>query len=865
MRKHSKRPVFSAAVAVLALFALLVGCSPAPALDSNSVSTPESSAPTVDFVDYIGTERLTESFTESVGVNFTQDFTMVYVEGGTFTLGWETSGVGPPDSAPVDNVAVSDYFIAETEVTQNLWNAVMGESLLPGAVGEAPKTGVAFYQVQDFLGRLYVLTGKTYRLPTEAEWEFAAKGGNPGFEAGHHKLLYSGSDVEEEVAYTTAGAFGVPGAVKSRKPNILGIYDMSGNVEEWVYNTWSGTHSGGLDPYGPKGHVHNQKTRRGGSHAGLSVTRYATARQIRSIDGSDGGLGFRIALSGDMNSVPPGVLRPRDIRRPDMDDRLVENSYRDPRWVTGDDYAWTGDLMGYMPSSIKVWDTGEILVESRLNGQLITYAGQWYSVNNVGLVIVTETERITVPYVFMTDDLMTVINDKSFFGAGAPYGRFEKTQETGTPATKPVIANPRSPEELAAESPHDHKLYDMDNIPPEARGQDPRLLDGPDRGWHQGLGGGGGHQYRQDIDPDSFRFTVYLHGAGGFNIVLVRGSWYTVNDMLLVVEQSNGGVAYYVYTVNENTGEMLHISFQSYERGDPRVFNLTPNADVVGHTYEIPAAGAAGFGATTTFRKEPPAGPPCPGLPEVGSCGKTVYDCACATICPICNVHISRSVHENTAERLAQYRQLAQDATDAVTATNATTAEQIMTAVLRVGLHETIKTSWGVPFGKTNASAEEPGLITGAIRLTMLDYTDDVTINLPIERSAARTITPDAGIGGSPLTITATGLRDGWSQFDLGSLFGTAGGGPFTYALWFEAGGTVSFDQALTLSYQGVRSRAVAAGETVAVDESWSEYAVTLDDGNSVILIYEPSPGNFAALPPTLAMDDFPGTVTGGG
>ncbi|MDR0446675.1 MAG: hypothetical protein LBH17_06600 [Oscillospiraceae bacterium] len=183
-----------------------------------------------------------------------------------------------------------------------------------------------------------------------------------------------------------------------------------------------------------------------------------------------------------------------------------------------------------------------------------------------------------------------------------------------------------------------------------------------------------------------------------------------------------------------------------------------------------------------------------------------------------------------------------------------------MNALLRVGLHEVMTAEWSAPFAKTT-SRDSDGEISGVIHLTMLGEAADVIVSLPIAPLTAWVVTPDATMGGAALNITASGMVDGWSEFDLGSLFGT-GSGPFTYALWFEAGGTVSFDRDITLSYQGAQTLSVSAGEVIAVDETLSEYALTLDDGNSVIIIYEPSPGNFAMLPPTLSIDTFPGSIT---
>ena len=129
---------------------------------------------------------------------------------------------------------------------------------------------------------------------------------------------------------------------------------------------------------------------------------------------------------------------------------------------------------------------------------------------------------------------------------------------------------------------------------------------------------------------------------------------------------------------------------------------------------------------------------------------------------------------------------------------------------------------------------------------------------------ATITITPGATVGGDEVAIAATGLLDGYSQFDISLIIG-GGPGPFTYAFWFVDGGTVTFNKDVTLSYQGTTFIDVAAGETIVIDASLSEFSLRLDDGNSIIFIAKSSPGNFSSLPPDLPFSNFPGTVIGKG
>jgi len=473
-----------------------------------------------------------------------------------------------------------------------------------GAQGNNPQTGITWYETQLFLSRLYQLTGRVYRLATEAEWELAAKGGFlPGWEETHAYRFAGSNDPNEVLA--SGGGFG-GSVVASRMPNTLGLYDMSGNVEEWVYNSWNGSHRGGHNPTGtPGAHLHDQKTRRGGSGGaatnGVNTTRYLTARLIRSVDGADGGIGIRLALSADENAavgeslgytMPGDMLRPCDIRRPFIDDSIMENEnpFRDSRLVTGDDFMWTG---GFSARPMKLWESGEVTVAGFGGGGAAT-VGQWYTVNNMALVIVQNSgARIQFAYMFMDYDLMTMFSDSS----GMPSGRItllpDTRAATASGRARPTIPEGliRTPEYLAETSTHDHSLVDMTNIPHSARGQDPRLLSPEGHGWWMGITQGGTHTYRKDVDEEEFRFVVY-QTAGG-STMLSNGSWFTVNDVFLQVTHPNGYVTQYLYVVTPGTGTgssspgFSHISFQWYERGDSRTFRIHPNASITGHTNEI--------------------------------------------------------------------------------------------------------------------------------------------------------------------------------------------------------------------------------------------------------------------------------------
>ncbi len=185
-------------------------------------------------------------------------FKMVKVSGGTFQMGAtpEQGSEIDEDELPVHSVTLSDYWIGETEVTQLLWHAVMGSnpSLCAGD-SQLPVENVSWDDCQEFITRLNQLTGQSFRLPTEAEWEFAARGGNSS-----QGYKYAGSNTIGDVAwyYDNSCALGSSSPdygthpVATKSPNELGLYDMSGNVWEWCqdwYDSYSSSDQ--TDPVGP--------------------------------------------------------------------------------------------------------------------------------------------------------------------------------------------------------------------------------------------------------------------------------------------------------------------------------------------------------------------------------------------------------------------------------------------------------------------------------------------------------------------------------------------------------------------------------------------------------------------------------------
>ena len=216
---------------------------------------------------------------------------MVYVEGGTFTMGAtsEQDDYAWDDEKPAHSVTLDGYYIGKYEVTQELWEAVMGSNPSHFKGDNLPVECVSWDDVQEFLRKLNAMTGKRYRLPTEAEWEFAARGGN-----GSRGCKYSGSNSIDDVAWFYYNS-GCPNAVGTKSPNELGIYDMSGNVWEWCHD-WKGDYScyPQRNPKGPNSGA--CRVYRGGSW--LNSARYCRVshRDFIAPDSRDSRLGFRLAL-----------------------------------------------------------------------------------------------------------------------------------------------------------------------------------------------------------------------------------------------------------------------------------------------------------------------------------------------------------------------------------------------------------------------------------------------------------------------------------------------------------------------------------------------------------------------------------------
>ena len=216
-------------------------------------------------------------------------FTMVYVKGGTFTMGC-TAGSCMPIEEPAHSVTLDDYCIGQTEVTQALWVAVM-ESNPNDTKGDDLPVSVSWEDAQCFIERLNALTGLSFRLPTEAEWEYAARGGSRS-----RGYRFAGSNNLDEVAWYYDNSNDKLHPVKQKRANELGLYDMSGN--EWeMCSDWYGYYSSGsqTNPKGPSTGV--TRVSRGGGWSDVEDGSRVFSRGQCTPSFQYDRIGLRLALS----------------------------------------------------------------------------------------------------------------------------------------------------------------------------------------------------------------------------------------------------------------------------------------------------------------------------------------------------------------------------------------------------------------------------------------------------------------------------------------------------------------------------------------------------------------------------------------
>ena len=219
-------------------------------------------------------------------------FTMKYVKGGNFMMGaTDNDAMAEADEKPAHSVSVVDYYIGETEVTQELWKAVMGNNPAKFKGENCPIENVSYNDCRRFVEKLSQLTGRHFRLPTEAEWEYAARGGQRS-----KGYRYAGANDTTSVAWLYTDSLWVRHMpVAAKRPNELGLYDMSGSVWEWCDTAY--------EPYqGARGNWFNRLIRkrfkvvRGGGFRGFARYARVTNRYAVAAWRNDYTVGLRLAM-----------------------------------------------------------------------------------------------------------------------------------------------------------------------------------------------------------------------------------------------------------------------------------------------------------------------------------------------------------------------------------------------------------------------------------------------------------------------------------------------------------------------------------------------------------------------------------------
>ena len=218
---------------------------------------------------------------------------MVKVEAGTFMMGATSEMQNPwDDEKPVHQVTLTnDYYMGKYEVTQALWKTVMGSNPSYSKGDNLPVEEVSWNDCQEFISKLNSLTGKKFRLPTEAEWEYAARGGKKS-----RGYQYSGSSNISDVAWCSDNSDSKTHPVGTKQSNELGLYDMTGNVWEWCQD-WYGSYVSSSQT-NPTGAVSgSRRVGRGGGYSGDARYCRSSYRGIYSPDDRFSYLGLRLVLS----------------------------------------------------------------------------------------------------------------------------------------------------------------------------------------------------------------------------------------------------------------------------------------------------------------------------------------------------------------------------------------------------------------------------------------------------------------------------------------------------------------------------------------------------------------------------------------
>ena len=234
-----------------------------------------------------------QNFIEELGGGVSLE--MVLVEGGSFMMGGQDEEAMKREQ-PVHEVQVSDFWIGKYPVTQELWKAVQGSDQNPSRCqgGKRPVERVSWQDAQEFLKKLNSMTPRSYRLLSEAEWEYAARGGQKS-----EGYLYAGGNKLKDVGWYNENSYGETKPVGLKYPNELGLFDMSGNVWEWVEDQWHGNYDG-VPKDGSAWVDHEEgalRVIRGGGWGNSPQYCRVSYRGYLAPTDRNGDLGFRLGLS----------------------------------------------------------------------------------------------------------------------------------------------------------------------------------------------------------------------------------------------------------------------------------------------------------------------------------------------------------------------------------------------------------------------------------------------------------------------------------------------------------------------------------------------------------------------------------------
>ncbi len=318
------------------------------------------------------------------------EFDMQRVDGGVFVMGGtrEQHCEAVATDLPTHTVSLDAYYIATTEVTQALWNAVMPDWYISNEwkTPTLPITDVNWYDCQEFIHRLDSITGMPFRLPTEAEWEFAARGGNKS-----KGYRFAGGDKVGEVSWGLDNAGFRTHSVGSREANELGLYDMTGNVSEWC-SDWYGRYYLGTEP-NPQGAKDGEwKVVRGGSFDNCRENSYLSRREYYAPYEAMNYCGLRLALTLPNDPTLQPIDEPSIVKK-----LKIKNLRVKLRYVSSEEPYYISEE----PVNQRIWqkvhglplnDAWSQVVVDKSDSEWNEFLERCRKISNVAVVFATEDE-----------------------------------------------------------------------------------------------------------------------------------------------------------------------------------------------------------------------------------------------------------------------------------------------------------------------------------------------------------------------------------------------------------------------------------------------------------------------------------------